>query len=305
MSRIDEALARASGTRPRSTAAAQPPLPPDAEGVFASEPETASGAAVAEAELPADLPPDIPVAEPQTAIENPDTEDFRHLPQAEKLAGAVRDETSTEQYRRLAGRLHMAQAEHGTRIVMITSAIPGEGKTLTATNLALTLSESYKRQVLLVDADLRRPWVHELFQIPNVSGLNDGLRGEDDRKVPLLRLTDHLTVLTAGRPDRDPMSILSSPRMRRVLQEAARRFEWVLVDTPPVAMLTDAHLLSSLVDAVLLVIESGRTPLAAINTAVEAVGRDRILGVVLNRADGALAYSTSYYRPYDDAPKTA
>jgi Mrp family chromosome partitioning ATPase len=136
-----------------------------------------------------------------------------------------------------------------------------------------------------------------------VSGLNDGLRGEDDRKVPLLRLTDHLTVLTAGRPDRDPMSILSSPRMRRVLQEAARRFEWVLVDTPPVAMLTDAHLLSSLVDAVLLVIESGRTPLAAINTAVEAVGRDRILGVVLNRADGALAYSTSYYRPYDDAPK--
>jgi capsular exopolysaccharide synthesis family protein len=304
MSRIDEALARASGTRPRSTAAAQP-LPPDAEGVFASEPEAASGAAVAEAELPADLPADVAAAEPQTAIESPDAEDFRHLPQAEKLAGAVRDETSTEQYRRLAGRLHMAQAEHGTRIVMITSAIPGEGKTLTATNLALTLSESYKRQVLLVDADLRRPWVHELFQIPNVSGLNDGLRGEDDRKVPLLRLTDHLTVLTAGRPDRDPMSILSSPRMRRVLQEAARRFEWVLVDTPPVAMLTDAHLLSALVDAVLLVIESGRTPLAAINTAVEAVGRDRILGVVLNRADGALAYSTSYYRPYDDAPKTA
>ena len=307
MSRIDDALVRASGTRPRSPGAAHPTLPPDAEGVFASEPEAASAAAVAEADPPSagtvEVPVDLPATEGGTAIENQDVEDFRHLPQAEKLAGAVRDETSTEQYRRLAGRLHMAQAEHGTRIVMITSAIPGEGKTLTATNLALTLSESYKRQVLLVDADLRRPWVHELFQIPNVSGLNDGLRGEDDRKVPLLRLTDHLTVLTAGRPDRDPMSILSSPRMRRVLQEAARRFEWVLVDTPPVAMLTDAHLLSSLVDAVLLVIESGRTPLAAINTAVESVGRDRILGVVLNRADGALAYSTSYYRPYDDAPK--
>ncbi len=126
--------------------------------------------------------------------------------------------------------------------------------------------------MLLVDADLRRPWVHEMFQIPNVSGLNDGLRSEDDRKIPLLRLTDHLTVLTAGRPDRDPMSVLSSTRMRRVLQEAARRFEWVIIDTPPVALLTDAHLLSSLVDAVILVIESRQDAAGGDQQGGEAVG---------------------------------
>src|SRR5687768_13989911 len=127
MSRIDDALVRASGTRPRSPATAHPTLPPDAEGVFASDPEPASAAAVAEADPPfagpVEVPVDLPAAEGGSAIENQDVEDFRHLPQAEKLAGAVRDETSTEQYRRLAGRLHMAQAEHGTRIVMITSAI--------------------------------------------------------------------------------------------------------------------------------------------------------------------------------------
>ena len=150
---------------------------------------------------------------------------------------------------------------------MVTSAMPGEGKTLTATNLALTLAESYKRQVLLIDADLRRPWVHEMFQMPNVSGLNDGLRSDEERKIPLLQVTDHLSILTAGRPDRDPMGVLSSDRMRRVLQEASARFDWVIIDTPPVALLTDAHLLASLVDAVLLVMQAGRTPLSAINTA--------------------------------------
>jgi capsular exopolysaccharide synthesis family protein len=172
---------------------------------------------------------------------------------------------------------------------MVTSALPGEGKTLSAANLALTLSESYRRRVLLVDADLRRPCVHEVFRIPNVGGLNLGIRSESDRKVPLIRMTEHLSVLTAGRPDPDPMSVLSSQRMRQVLTEAGSTFEWVIVDTPPIGMLSDAHLLTSLVDTVLLVIEAGETPLPAIKTAVEVVGRDRILGVILNRADDALS----------------
>jgi capsular exopolysaccharide synthesis family protein len=189
---------------------------------------------------------------------------------------------------------------------MITSAFPGEGKTLTATNLALTLSESYKRRVLLIDADLRKPWIHEIFQVPNVSGLNDGLRDAAAAKIPLLNLTEHLTVLTAGRPDSDPMSVLSGQRMRRVLEEAGSRFEWVVIDTPPVALLTDAHLLSSLVDAVLLVVQSGRTPLPAIKMAVEAVGRERILGVVLNRVDGGLpAAAYGYYGGYRSIAKAS
>jgi Mrp family chromosome partitioning ATPase len=98
------------------------------------------------------------------------------------------------------------------------------------------------------------------------------------------------------------MSVLSGERMRRVIAEAGTRFDFVVIDTPPVALLTDAHLLSSLVDTVLLVVQSGRTPLAAIKTAVQAVGRERILGVVLNRADEALPSRLyGYYSGYRSA----
>jgi capsular exopolysaccharide synthesis family protein len=141
--------------------------------------------------------------------------------------------------------------------------------------------------------------VHQIFQVPNVSGLNDGLRDGGDRKIPLLNFTENLSILTAGRPEPDPMSVLSGERMRRVLEEAGDRFEWVIIDTPPVALLTDAHLLSSLVHAVVLVVQSGKTPLPAIKTAVEAVGRERILGVVLNRAERDTAHSSyGYYGSY-------
>jgi protein-tyrosine kinase len=203
-----------------------------------------------------------------------------------------------EQYRRLAARLHLAQAEHGTRTVMITSAVLGEGKTLTATNLALTLSESYQRSVLLIDADLRRPWVHELLKLPNVSGLNDGIRSGIDRKVPLISVSKYLSVLTAGRPDPDPMSVLSSDRMRRVLADASRAFDWVIVDTPPVGMLSDAHLLATLVDTVVMVVKAGTTPLRAMRQSVEAIGRDRILGVVLNCASDATQVAEYHYYAY-------
>jgi capsular exopolysaccharide synthesis family protein len=302
MSRIDEALARARG----DNAIPVPPVMPveEGHGTFPSEaepepkPEAKAGSAesrpvrAAKDELVDEAAP-TPEAKAGERVIDVD-EDVHETVRAQTLSVNSGDATSTEQYRRLAGRLYLAQAEHGTRIVMVTSALPGEGKTLTSTNVALTLAESYKRQVLLIDADLRRPWIHEMFQVPNLSGLNDGLRSEEDHKIPLLRLTDHLSILTAGRPDRDPMSVLSSDRMKRVLQEASARFDWVVIDTPPVALLTDAHLLASLVDAVLLVIQSGKTPLSAINKAVEAVGRERVLGVVLSRADSA-----SVYRAYD------
>jgi Mrp family chromosome partitioning ATPase len=92
--------------------------------------------------------------------------------------------------------------------------------------------------------------------------------------------------------------VLSGEQMRKVLAEAARRFDFVIIDTPPVALLPDAHLLSKITDMVLLVVESGRSPLPALKRAIEAVGRERILGVVLNRAERGLTVGT--YRYYSD-----
>ena len=106
-----------------------------------------------------------------------------------------------EQYRKLAAILHHAQVERGMKVIMTSSALPGEGKSLTAVNLALTLSESYQRRVLLIDADLRRPTVQRIFAIPPIAGLNDGLKASEDRPMAITAVCERLFVLPAGRPE--------------------------------------------------------------------------------------------------------
>jgi capsular exopolysaccharide synthesis family protein len=191
---------------------------------------------------------------------------------------------SREQYRRLAASLHQTQATTGLQVVMIASALAGEGKSLTAANLALTFSESYQRRVLLIDADLRRPTQHQLFQIDGTSGLGDGLLAPDDRPLPLERITPRLTVLPAGTPILDPMAAITSDRMRRLLDEARGAFDWVIIDTPPVGILSDASLLAGMADGAVLVVKAGETPFALVKKAADAFGQGRLLGVVLNRA---------------------
>jgi protein-tyrosine kinase len=182
---------------------------------------------------------------------------------------------------------------------MVASAVSGEGKTLTSTNLALTFSESYRRQVLLIDADLRRPSIHTLFALDNHSGLTDGLRADTDAKLPVVRVTPRLAVLTAGRPAPDPMSLLTSAKMADLVAEAATAFDWVVIDTPPVGLMPDANLLASMVDVALLVIAANRTPFALIQRAVDALGRQRITGVVLNRTrEEDLGAASGYYGYY-------
>jgi protein-tyrosine kinase len=204
-----------------------------------------------------------------------------------------------EQYRKLAAALHHAQAERGIKVILICSALPGEGKTLTSVNLALTLSESYKRRVLLVDADLRHPAVHKVFQAPSTEGLNETLRSVEDRPVPVLHVSPELSLLPAGAPSRDPMHVLTSDRMKRVIQYGAERFDWVIIDTPPVALLPDAKLLASMADGVLVVIRAGETPYRPIHRALESIGRERILGVVLNHVEDRVISDAKFGSYYD------
>jgi receptor protein-tyrosine kinase len=181
---------------------------------------------------------------------------------------------------------------------MIASALPGEGKTLASSNLALTLSESYRRRVLLIDADLRRSSVHQIFRVPNSPGLTEGLRGPSDEKLGVNAISSCLSVLCGGANVPDPMGLLTSERMRQVVQEAALKFDWVIIDTPPVAMLPDAGLLGAIADMAVLVIRAGSTPHSAIQRAIDALGRDRLMGVILNRVDEGRVRPSSYYYNY-------
>ena len=203
-----------------------------------------------------------------------------------------------EQYNRLGTVLHQAQLERSVKVVMFTSALSGEGKSLTAANLALTLSESHGRRVLLVDADLRRPSLHELFAVANAPGLSDSLHL--DGRLPVVHLSSRLSLLTAGKSGGDPIKTLTSDRMRAFIDEARRAFDWVLVDTAPVGLLTDARLLASMTDVVLLVALAGKTPYDAIQSAVEALGGpERLAGVVLNRVADAVLPQSRYHDYYE------
>jgi Mrp family chromosome partitioning ATPase len=186
---------------------------------------------------------------------------------------------AVEQYRRLAAALHELQAAHGTKVLMVTSSVPREGKTLTVSNLALTLSESYGRRVLLIDADLRRPSVHEVFQLKNTTGLSDG-------------------VLPAGRADSNPMAGLTSRRMQTLLEESAREFDWVLLDAPPVGIMPDASLLAHLTQGVIFVIAAGLTPYPLVQRALTDIGREAVVGVVLNRVAAGAMPEGEYYGEY-------
>jgi capsular exopolysaccharide synthesis family protein len=200
-----------------------------------------------------------------------------------------------EQYRRLGAALHHHQLQTGARTMMVTSAVASEGKTLTATNLALTLSHSYQRRVLLIDADLRRPSVHDLLHLPNAVGLGDSLK-QPERAPKFHTLSPRFSALTAGRPDSDPMAGLVSETMNQILRSASQEFDWVIVDTPPVAMLPDANLLAAMIDTALLVVGANTTPYPMVRRAVEAIGEQRILGVVLNRMSAAeIVAAYNYY----------
>jgi capsular exopolysaccharide synthesis family protein len=208
------------------------------------------------------------------------------------------DPIAVEQYRRLAAVLHQAQVDIGTKVVMVASAQASEGKTLTAANLALTLSESYRRRVLLIDADLRRPALSRLFQLPNRSGLSEDLRSSGERPLHITNLSESLALIPGGGADSDPMAGLTSGRMQQIIAQASTSFDWVILDTPPVALLSDTHLLVAMVDAAVLVINAGSTPHRLVQQAVETLGREKIVGVVLNRVGSEGLNDSNYYEYY-------
>jgi len=208
-------------------------------------------------------------------------------------AGAV----SLEQYRRLAAVLHDIQQQQGLKTLMLTSALPAEGKTLTTVNLALTLSESYERRVLVIDADLRWPSLHKAFGLPNNAGLSEALN-TDTGELAISHVSPRLAVLTAGKPGLAPLAGLTSARMSELVTACAEQFDWVLLDTPPVGLLPDAQLLARLTRAVVFVIAAGTTPASTVERSLAELGPDCVIGTVLNRVEDRRIPEAGYYSRY-------
>src|SRR5207249_4275567 len=132
-----------------------------------------------------------------------------------------------------------------------------------------------------------------------------------DGKLPVHKVLPTLWVMTAGRPDSDPMSVLISETMKQFLVDAAEQFDWVIIDTPPVALLPDAKLLAEMIDTALLLVRANSTPYPLVMRAIEGIGASRVLGVVLNRAEqsevavgyGYYSYSYSHTRSRSAKPR--
>jgi len=220
---------------------------------------------------------------------------------ARESAGSV---AVTEAMRELRTNLQFMDVDNPPRVIVVTSPLPGDGKSTTASNLALSLAAAGK-QTVLIDADLRRPVIATVFDLPEGGGLTDVLAGRasiDD----VIHQPDgmrQLAVLTAGRVPPNPSEVLGSQRMRDLLTGLARTAT-VIVDAPPAIPVTDAAVLSTAADGVLLVVSAGRTTYDMMQKAIDNIGRanGRVLGAVLNkipqRGADAGAYGYQYRGDY-------
>ena len=210
-----------------------------------------------------------------------------------------------EAYRALRTAIVLSLAPRAPKLLLVTSSHSGEGKTSTALNLAQTLAQQ-KGPVLLMDCDLRKGNIARLLGMDAKKGLSTVLTGNNTLEDALHQFgpQPNLWILSAGPVPPNPAELLASETMRELCQTLSARFEHVVIDSPPVLAVTDATILSSLVDAVVLVAESGRTAQAALlrtRAVLENAGA-RILGVVLNKLDlrqlGYYGYAGYYYYQY-------
>src|ERR1051326_6026949 len=201
------------------------------------------------------------------------------------IAGLSPQSLAAEQYRSLRTRLALTEGATAVRTLMIASPQKGEGKPVTAANLALTMSQELQRRVVIVEADLRKPSLGHLFNLPAGPGLAEYLVGAAELKDVMKFLPDHhLTAIPAGTPPANPSELLGSTAMRRLLDQLRTRFDRVILDTPPVLPLADVAVLAPMVDGVLLVVRAGYTPKPAIENALRAFDSSRLLGIVLNES---------------------
>jgi polysaccharide biosynthesis transport protein len=181
------------------------------------------------------------------------------------------------------------------RTFVVTSAGVGEGKTLTALNLSWLLAQTDGVRALVIDSDLRQPCATDYLGIDAPVGLSEVLGGDIGLEEAIVRLDPAgLYLLPGGRARDDVAELLSGPTFARLIADCRRMFDYIIIDAPPMGIFTDANVLISRADAALLVVRAGKTRYALVDKLLEQLPKDRLLGIVLNRADEQVD-STAYY----------
>lgn len=203
----------------------------------------------------------------------------------------------SEQYRTIRTNVQFASVDDALNSILVTSSGPGEGKSMTTANIAVTYAQQGLR-TLLIDADMRKPTVHYTFRLDNLKGLSNVLVGESLLEEAINTTTiQNLDVMSSGPIPPNPSELLGSRKMREMLQRAKQHYDLVIFDTPPVLAVTDAQILADLVDGSMLVVRSRKTEYEAAEKAVEALkpARAKLLGTILNDREKK---SSNYYYYY-------
>jgi capsular exopolysaccharide synthesis family protein len=192
----------------------------------------------------------------------------------------------SEQFRMLRGRIESLAAQRPIRTVAMISANPGEGKSTAAINLAVVESLGLNRRVLIVDCDMRRPTVHRSLGLTPEAGIGEVLLGRATLDEAIVRAegTNLDALVVRSQPD-NPSELLASTRMKLMLEEMARSYDRIILDTPAILGLPDSKIVSELCDGVVVVVRADVTPREEVGAVLDILGRRRILGMVLNAAD--------------------
>lgn len=216
---------------------------------------------------------------------------------------------SIEQFRSLRARVDQLRIQASIKTILVSSGMPGEGKTFIAANLALSMARNAQNSILLIDGDLRRGTLHKLLGAPNLPGLADYLAGTAEVMTVLQRCVvpetlnsgaahgiSHLTFVPAGVSTDNSSEVIASTRMRNLITLLAPHFDWIVIDSPPVLAVSDAVELARAADAVLLVARGADTPFDVAQRTQAAFSNSRVLGFVLNAVKKVPRHhSYSYY----------
>jgi protein-tyrosine kinase len=223
---------------------------------------------------------------------------FQPAPESHLLDLNNSHETPAEEFRTLRTRMNHLQTVQPLHTVVVSSPSPAEGKTFTAVNLALAESHLAESSILLGDFDLRRPIMHNLFQVDRSPGLSDFLTGQCTFPQALRKIEGmNLYLLPAGSPVQNPLELLNTRQCKALFEELPRCFHWAIFDTPPLLFSADANLLATLADGAILVVKIGSTTFDNITRAIQSLCENNVLGIVANGARASELYSkyTYYY----------
>lgn len=205
---------------------------------------------------------------------------------------------AAEAYRTLRTNIQYSSFDKEYRTIVVTSSNPGEGKSTTAGNLALTLAQG-EAKVLLVDCDMRKPSMHKNFRVSNNYGISDVLLQKKKVMEVAHDYNKNLHIITSGQIPPNPAEMLASKAMTAFLEEMKKHFDYIVLDTPPLAAVTDAQILSTKVDGTLVVVRAGVTKKDAVHNSVALLNKVKanVIGTVLHAVDNS---KNKYYYYYGD-----